>query len=159
MSETHVVTVALRTGEWTERVWPFRVDGSEVSWREEPIALSRPGLGPRLVAELAGPIVDASGMLDPGDALLGDDDGPYLDHDSGRRTLDIGCTRLLSTQLAGRGEAHRLVGSREEARRLEALGLPAWLTEVRPEPGPPETSKTSETAQAAQAANAADATD
>lgn len=131
VTETQICVIAARSGETADDVSSFRVADGVVEWDAVPLDGVRTGLGDALAARLRRPAVDAARVADPGGKLAGDqENGPFYDAEYGRIALDVGCTRILSNQLAEDGDVVYVVESAERAEFYVGEGLPQWLIEV-----------------------------
>lgn len=82
--------------------------------------LSETPLAEFLDASIRRPAADPARIPDPGDDLLRGDpeNGPFYSAARGRVVLDVGITRILGSEILGRGEITFLASSQEQADHL-----------------------------------------
>jgi hypothetical protein len=131
VTEAAITTVATRGGLSSTECQPFRLENGAIVWAAQPMDFTATGLAELLLERLSGPTVDSARMPDPGEGFIADPQAErFYDAEFGRIALDIGCTRVLGTQLGADGEALLVLESEQQAEFYISEGLPRWQVEV-----------------------------
>lgn len=129
VTECQLVTVVSRDLQRSASAHSFRNIEGEIHWSGDAQRLQGTGVEQSLVDAFDRPMLDPAQVRDPGDGFTASADAPMMNPDLGRRSLDVGLTRVLDTRFTidvPGGYAVFVFGNEEEAGVYRAMGLMDW---------------------------------